>query len=98
MRKQRRLIAVSLASVLAMGALTGCEEPQWDNVEYITKKLATADVNGTTLALSKIEALDADKKKKMIPELVKVYLKKDANQKKSMDILIQLRDASAKDA
>ncbi|QDG54606.1 hypothetical protein FIV42_28825 [Persicimonas caeni] len=93
-----RKLAAALVALCLVPALTACEQPDWENPDYISKRLMEDDPTGRTLALQKLGELDEEAKKKVAPALAKVYLDGGQNQKDAMQILVQLRVPEAKDA
>lgn len=86
-------------AVVAMGTATlfACEAPDWENPEYVGKMVLDSDLVTQRSAIEKVVDLPEDKQKQVIPQLIEVYKKEGANQKEAMQVLVQLRDASAKD-
>jgi HEAT repeat protein len=91
-------IGVGLVALFCAAALTACEEPDWDNPEYISKRLNEGDSTDRQLALQKVDELDDEKLEQLAPALAKVYMEGGPNQKDAMQYLVQLRVPEAKDA
>jgi HEAT repeat protein len=92
------LIALCCATACCAIALSACEQPDWDNPEYISKQLMEGDSTGRQLALQKVDELDEEKRVVLAPALAKVYMDGGPNQKDAMQYLVQLRVPEAKDA
>lgn len=93
-----RKLAAGLVALCLVPALSACEQPDWENPDYISKRLMEDDPTGRTLALQKLGELDEEKQKQVAPALAKVYLDGGTNQKDAMQLLVQLRVPEAKDA
>lgn len=94
--KSMKHLTVAAVSVAAL--LTGCEQPNWEDGNYISKQLSEGDAAAQSLALERLAALPAEKQKDAVPGLVDAYKKGGAVQKDAMQLLVQLRDERAKDA
>ncbi len=91
----RRAATCAVASLVL---LTACEQPQWDDPAYISEQLEKGDPNARGVALGHLEGLSEEKQREVIPALTKVYLDKGPNQAEVINMLVLLRDPSAKDA
>lgn len=92
----------TLSAMLGLGLCTmfmqGCEQPNWESPEYISKRLVEGDRAERALALKHLSKLDEAEQLKAAGALSKVYLEADPNQKEAMQLLVQLRAPEAKDA
>lgn len=85
--------------VLALAPLfVACEEPDWNDVPYVTSKLQSADPIERQVALSKIVDMPRDQQAKYKDLLIKMYVEKLGDRTSIINILIPMRDAAAKDA
>lgn len=100
MMNYRRLTGwiATIALVAISVGLTGCEEPDWTNPDYVSKQLLEGDAVERRMVLSRISDLDDEALAKVAPALAKVYLEDGPNQKEAMSQLVQIRHESAKDA
>lgn len=96
MRYGWKLASVGAAAAIFLGS--ACESPDWENPEYVKKKVLDTDPVTQRTAIERLSQLPEDKQKEVVPALVQVYQSKGPNQKDAMQLLVQLRDASAKDA
>jgi HEAT repeat protein len=86
--------ALTAASLVAMG----CEQPDWDNPEYVAEQVREDDPITQRQAIDRVSQLPEEKQKEVIPALVEVYKGAGPNQKEAMRLLVQYRDPAAKDA
>lgn len=91
---------VSLALVLVGSAffVVGCEAPDWTDPAYVSKELIAGDAVDRQMILNRVGDLEEDKKKEVVPALVKVYKDAGPNQKDAMSILVQVRAEAGKEA
>ena len=87
--------AVVIAAAATLGA---CEQPRWNDPNYISQQLEQGDPNVRKVALGHLDKLEDEDKKKVVPSLTKVYLEKGPNQEEIINVLVMLRDPAAKDA
>ena len=76
----------------------GCESPDWKNPEYVKKQIVEGDPASQRTAIGHLANLPEDAQRSLVGALTEVYKAKGPNQKDAMQILVQLRDPSAKDA
>lgn len=93
----RRIAAVAAIAGCGFG-LSACDKPDWENPEYISKRLVEGDTAERSMALDHLGNLDREEQKKTAAALNQVYLEAGPNQKDVMQILVQLRAPEAKDA
>jgi HEAT repeat protein len=93
-----KTFAALLALSLCAASLVACEQPDWTNPEYISKRLVKGDSATRAMALQHLDKLETAEQKKVAPALAKVYLEAGPNQKDVMQVLVQLRSPAAKDA
>lgn len=101
MRRSKKVLKWCSLTVLALALLSltgGCEQPDWENPEYISGQLESGNPTERKIALKKLSDLDEKKQKKAVPSLVKVYNDEGSNQKKAMQMLVEMRSGSAKKA
>ncbi len=92
---RNKLMFAGLAACLCLSA---CEQPNWEDPNYVAQQLETGDAATKLVAFGHLKALDDEKKKVTVPVLTKLYLEGAENQDKFMDVLLVLRDPAAKDA
>lgn len=90
-------VLIALLGLLAVGTL-GCEQPEWDNPEYISTKLKEGDTTTRQIAIEKAAELPEEKRKKVAPALAAVYLEGSAVETDAMEMLVQLRVPEAQEA
>jgi HEAT repeat protein len=93
-----RKLGVGLVALICAAALTACEQPDWKNPDYISKRLTEGDSTDRQIALQKVDELDEEQQIKLAPALATVYLEGGANEKEAMQYLVQFRAPEAKDA
>jgi HEAT repeat protein len=93
-RMKTTLIAATLAGAMLV---TGCEQADWTNPEYVNKQLLEGDPATRKIAFQNIGELGDEKRAKLVPGLIKVYEDAGANQKDAMQLLVQMRTPEAKD-
>ncbi|MGM0555635.1 MAG: hypothetical protein ACQEVA_04565 [Myxococcota bacterium] len=90
-------VLIALLGLLAVGTL-GCEQPEWDNPEYVSKKLKEGDTTTRQIAIEKAQELPEEKQKEVAPALAAVYLEGSAVESDAMEMLVQLRVPEAQEA
>lgn len=96
--KPRALVVlIAILGLLAV-ATVGCEQPEWDNPDYISQKLREGDTTTRQIAIEKAQELPEEKRKKIAGALATVYLDGSAVESDAMKMLVQLRVPEAKEA
>lgn len=97
MNMAKRFTTVGIFAVASAALLAGCEQPDWTSPEYVGKQILSDDLIEQRTAIQKVGDLPEADQIKVLPQLIQVYNKGGANQKEAMQLIVQFRDASAKD-
>jgi HEAT repeat protein len=91
------VVLVALLGMMAV-ATVGCEQPEWDNPDYISKQLREGDTTTRQIAIEKAQELPEEKRKNVAAALADAYLEGSAVESDAMEMLVQMRVPEAKEA
>ncbi|MBA2663470.1 MAG: HEAT repeat domain-containing protein [Bradymonadaceae bacterium] len=94
--KSAVLLAGAAALTMTFGA--GCEQPNWEDPAYVSKKLSEGDATTRRMALEHARKLPDEKKAEIVPALSALYLDGTVGQKESMALLVQIRHPAGGEA
>ncbi|RAL23598.1 hypothetical protein DL240_05410 [Lujinxingia litoralis] len=93
-----KLMAMVGAAAISLGALSGCEAPDWENPDYVAKKLLEGDGAEKSLAVENLRRFPEERRAEVVPALVEIYKAGDRDAKEAMSYLVEWRVKEAADA
>src|SRR5690554_5250734 len=96
--KTGTLLAMVGAATISLGALAGCEAPDWENPDYVAKKLQEGESAEKSIALENLRRFPEERRSEVAPALAAIYLAGERDAKDAMSYLVQWRVPEAADA
>lgn len=96
--KTGTLLAMVGAATISLGALAGCEAPDWENPDYVAKMLKEGESAEKSIALENLRKFPEERYSEVAPALVEIYMSGERDAKDAMSYLVQWRVPEAVDA